>query len=137
MARKRGGQSTYTPEIAEQICRRLAAGETLRQVCLDDGMPTEATVRLWAVEDIGGFASQYTRARDIGIDCKADQLLSIAGDTARDPNCRRVEIDALKWYLCKLAPKRYGERLELASDPKNPLIPPKIVVEFVEPKKPQ
>jgi hypothetical protein len=28
---------------------------------------------------------------------------------------RRLRVDARKWYLCKLAPKRYGDRLDLGN----------------------
>lgn len=41
--------STYTPERGAAICRRLAAGESLRSICrLDPSMPTEKTVWNWA-----------------------------------------------------------------------------------------
>lgn len=33
----------------------------------------------------------------------------------------RLKADVIKWALSKLAPKRYGERLALASDEDNPL----------------
>lgn len=36
--------STYTPELADLICERLANGESLLQVCRDDGMPSKATI---------------------------------------------------------------------------------------------
>jgi hypothetical protein len=41
--------SSYTPERGAAICRRLAAGESLRAICRDDpAMPTEKTVWNWA-----------------------------------------------------------------------------------------
>ncbi|MDB5462070.1 MAG: terminase small subunit protein [Phenylobacterium sp.] len=41
--------STYTPERGAAICRRLAAGESLRSICrADPAMPTEKTVWNWA-----------------------------------------------------------------------------------------
>ncbi|HEX4711878.1 hypothetical protein [Phenylobacterium sp.] len=41
--------STYTPERGAAICRRLAAGESLRAICrTDPAMPTEKTVWNWA-----------------------------------------------------------------------------------------
>lgn len=41
--------STYTPERGAAICRRLAAGESLRSICrADPSMPTEKTVWNWA-----------------------------------------------------------------------------------------
>lgn len=115
-----GRPSTYTPEIAAKICERLAAGESLRAICRDDGMPPESTVRLWVVDDVNGFAAQYARARDVGLDVMADEVVEIAdaqpGTTdngATDTGAvahNRLRFDARRWYLSKLAPKKYGER---------------------------
>jgi transposase-like protein len=41
--------STYTPEVGAAICRRVAAGESLRSICrADPSMPTGKTVWNWA-----------------------------------------------------------------------------------------
>jgi hypothetical protein len=41
--------STYRPELGAAICRRLAAGESLRSICrADPSMPTQKTVWHWA-----------------------------------------------------------------------------------------
>ena len=34
-----GTPSVYTPELAEEICARLSAGESLKSICRDPGMP--------------------------------------------------------------------------------------------------
>lgn len=114
-ARQRGRPSDYTEVLAARICERLAGGESLRAICEDDDMPAESTVRGWAVDDRGGFYAQYTRARDIGLDNMADHVIDIA-DTAEDAAKGRLRFDARRWYLSKLAPKRYGERLDLTAD---------------------
>lgn len=106
------GRSTlYRESLAEQILARLAQGESLRAICRADGMPDESTVRLWAIEDRAGFAPRYARARDLGLDALADVLLEIP-DIAPDAASGRLRFEVLRWYLSKLAPKRYGERLE-------------------------
>lgn len=73
-------------------------------------MPTEATVRMWAADDREGFYSQYTRARDIGLDCVAEEVFEIADDGS-DHQRDRLRFDARRWYLSKLAPKRYGDKI--------------------------
>lgn len=73
-------------------------------------MPSEAAVRRWVVEDYEGFAAQYTRARDIGLDCVADEVFEIADDGS-DHQRDRLRFDARRWYLSKLAPKRYGDKI--------------------------
>jgi hypothetical protein len=123
-----GRPSIYTAEIAEAICERLAAGESLKSICRDDAMPAESTVRNWAQQDVKGFYEMYTRARNVGLDAIADEILDIADDDSRDsqvdekgaerPNPSaiqrdRLRVDARRWYLSKLAPKRYGERVQV------------------------
>src|SRR4249919_2234657 len=40
--------STFDPEVGAAICRRVAAGESLRAICADPAMPTGKTVWNWA-----------------------------------------------------------------------------------------
>lgn len=116
-----GRPSKYTSEIAAEICRRLADGETLRTICRDLPGATESTVRGWVLDEITapGFAAHYARARNLGLDAMADEILDIADQGESDR--ARLQVEARKWYLSKLAPKRYGERLELAGDANAPI----------------
>lgn len=121
-AKKATGRPTdFTAKLADAICERLASGDSLRSICEPDDMPAESTVRHWAVENREGFFAQYTRARDVGLDCMADRVLHDA-DTATDASIGRLKMDARRWYLSKMAPKRYGDKLELAGDPERPLV---------------
>ena len=108
---KRGRPTDYTPEIGRDICERLAQGESLRSICKDDDFPAESAVRGWVVDDRDGFSAQYTRARDVGLDCRADRIgerIEMESDTQR----ARLLFDHERWYLSKLAPKRYGDKLQ-------------------------
>lgn len=126
-----GRPSTYTPEIAAHILKELAKGRTLRAICKEDeGMPADSTVRQWALDNAGGeFAAQYAQARDLGLDAMADELMEVAdtpkeGEKRRESltdievtkgdmlEHRRLQVDTRKWYLSKLAPKRYGDRVQ-------------------------
>ncbi len=132
MSTARGGQPlTYTAELAEQICRRLVEGESLREMCRDPAMPLESTVRGWVVDDRDGFAARYGRAREAQMDRWADEIIEIAdeddgdwmdrqqgGETVRvvdheHVHRSRLRVDARKWLMAKLAPRRYGDKLEL------------------------
>ncbi|MBU0593350.1 MAG: terminase small subunit protein [Gammaproteobacteria bacterium] len=120
--KKIGRPSSYNQEIAAEICERLSAGESLRAICRDAHMPERPTVSNWLLAH-PSFFSQYTHARDIGLDVLADQVIEIAderpgtldngatdgGDVAN----RRLRFDARRWYLSKLAPKRYGDRTSM------------------------
>jgi hypothetical protein len=109
-----GRPTIFNRSITDEICKRLAEGESLRSICRDQNFPNECTIRTWALEDREGFNSQYTRARDIGLDCLADQVQEIAAGAldASDVPRARLEFDAKRWYLSKLAPKRYGDRIQ-------------------------
>jgi hypothetical protein len=126
--RKRGRQLTYDRETAHAICVRLARGETLKGICRDEGFPPESTVRGWALDDVDGFGARYASAHQVGLDAMADELLEIADDGSKDYKLdshgnlvadndhisrSRLRIDTRKWYLAKLAPKRYGEKVDL------------------------
>lgn len=55
------------------------------------------------------------------MDAIAEQTMEISDDLTEDANSRRVRIDTRKWLLSKLAPKKYGDRIEIAGDKENPL----------------
>jgi len=115
IVRKRGRPCTYSSDIAETICARLAAGESLNALCKDDGFPPESTVRLWVLDDHDGFAAKYARARDIGLDVRADAM---EAKILAEPDTQRARLlwDNDRWYLSKLAPKRYGDALNIKGD---------------------
>jgi hypothetical protein len=118
--RPRGRPSSYSQEVAAEICTRLAKGESLLSICEDDHLPEESTVRHWAVENREGFFADYTRARDIGLDARADRIerrFMSEPDTAR----ARLIFDHDRWYLSKMAPKRYGDKLTHAGDEEAPI----------------
>jgi hypothetical protein len=105
-----GRPSDYTQEVASLICNRLADGESLRAICLDDDMPARETVRGWLIR-LPEFAGQYARARGEQGDAYADEIVAIADDKDEDANSRRVRIDARKWAAGKLRPDVYGEKV--------------------------
>lgn len=106
-----GRPSLYTPELATQICARLAEGESLRAICRDDAMPARSTVIAWVLEN-KAFSDQYAKAREIGYRDMAEEILEIADDKAGDAQRDRLRVDSRKWLLSKALPKIYGEKLE-------------------------
>lgn len=128
-----GRPSSFTQEIADAICRRLAGGESLRKICADDGLPDARTVYRW-IEENEPFRQQYARAREIQADVLAEEVVDIAdehpatvikprgggdeggGETIVIDSAavahQRLRVDARKWFASKLAPKKYGDKLE-------------------------
>jgi hypothetical protein len=122
--------TSYTSEIALEICSRLAGGESLRAICCDSHLPHRDTVRLWVVNDTQGFHGQYARAREAQVEHYADEIVEISDETAKDtletehgekPNSEwisrsRLRVDTRKWLMSKLAPKKYGEKIDVTTD---------------------
>lgn len=131
-----GRPSSYTEELATEICKRLMAGESLRRICFDEEMPNASTVHLWVLEDREGFSKKYARARDIQAENMFDEILDIADDGENDymtitkgdrdynvedrevTNRSKLRVDSRKWYLSKVLPKKFGDKLDLTSDGK-------------------
>lgn len=67
----------YRQHIADEICRRIACGETLRAICRDPGMPDFQSVYRWA-KKYPEFGADLARARDVGYDAIAEQAIEIA-----------------------------------------------------------
>lgn len=105
-----GRPSSYSAEIADEICEAIASGGALYRLCKERaGFPHESTVYDW-LERHKEFAEKYARARERQQDRRVDEIIAIA-DEDDDPNRARVRIDARKWAASKLAPKKYGDRV--------------------------
>ena len=108
----RGRPSLFSEELASRICGRLSAGETLRAICRDDGMPDHSTVLSWVASN-EDFSNQYARARETGYALMADELTEIADDKSGDPARDRLRVDTRKWLLSKALPKIYGDKQQI------------------------
>lgn len=127
-----GRPSLYTPETAALICQRIADGQSLREICRADDMPDKATVFRWlGDEKRSDFRDQYARAREAQADHFAEEILEISDDGSNDWMLRqqgedtvevanhehisrsKLRVDSRKWLMSKLAPKKYGDKLDL------------------------
>ncbi len=134
---KKGRPSLYTEALAAKICERLAEGETLRSVCRDEKMPGKTTVLRWLGDEKNTeFRDQYAHARDMQADSLFDEALEIAdatsGDWITDKDGKKVldhehvqrsrlRVDTRKWAAGKLAPKRYGDKVQHTGDGGGPI----------------
>ena len=109
-----GRPSSYNDEIADKICVRLSEGESVRSIAQDPNMPAMSTIFKWKVDN-KIFSEQYDEARRCQAEKLFDELINIA-DTGEDVQRDRLRVDTRKWFLSKVAPKVYGEKLDLTSD---------------------
>lgn len=106
-------------ELQGEIIRRMCEGESLRAICRTEGYPSPALVIKWTNEDPNGFGEQYARAREERADVYFDRLDDVSDEAAGAENAvqvagLRLKADNIKWQLARMAPKRYGDKLELA-----------------------
>jgi len=123
-------KSSDRAELAELIFAGMRNGLSAHQACKQIGLP-QSTFNHWLNDDIK-MAAEYARAREDLIEHIAAETLRIAdspvGSTdsgATDSGAvqkQRLQVDTRKWLLSKLAPKKWGEKLELSGDPDSPLL---------------
>jgi hypothetical protein len=140
---KKGRPTKYTEAVADEICRRLAQNESLREICKSPHLPPESTVRGWTIDQDHPFSARYVRAREIAFYSMEEEILEIADDATNDFIQRQAEegaepkvvvdhdhisrsrlrIEARKWLLSKRMPKVFGDKVELSGNTDAPLIP--------------
>lgn len=132
----------YSEKIVEDICDRVACGESLNKICASEGMPHRRTVMRWLI-DHEEFKRRYDVAKDMQADALVDEVLEIADDGSKDWKTvttrggneekvvdneavqrSRLRVDARKWLAGVLKPRKYGDKtqLELSSDPNKPVV---------------
>ena len=103
-------------EIQERVIAEIQTGRSLRQVCKDEGMPHFTTVLRWVASD-ADFAIKYTRARVAQADTLFDRMEEVEEQVSAgtmDSHAARVVLDSMRWRASKLAPKVYGDRLDVS-----------------------
>lgn len=103
-------------EAIPAILEAMENGESLRQACKGADVAISSFLR-W-VDENESLAEQYARARARCLDVQAEELEDIgdqaaAAETAVEVAGLRLKSDNRKWLLSKLAPKKYGEKLDL------------------------
>ena len=119
-----------------EVLARMAEGESLRSICADlkdFGCPSASRfvqrVVFAETEPDKEFAKRYARARELQCEAWADEIREESrkcrpGETVTEKGDGSVEVkrgdcversrlavDALKWTLAKLHPKKYGDKL--------------------------
>lgn len=123
-----GRPSDYNEDIAARICLALSEGQSLRAVCRQDWAPDLTTIWKW-IGKHPEFVTQYTRAKQEGLEALAEDIMDIADNGTNDwmekndpdnPGWRvngdhikraQLRIDSRKWVLSKLCPKKFGDKV--------------------------
>lgn len=134
----RGGRPpiNFTTDIIEFILSEIIAGKSIQYIAtagkmeMGDDFPSAAVIyKQLAMNE--GFQESYTRAREMQQDTYAEEIVAIADGDHPDfvnatPDDRKMAIEARKWVMGKLKPKKYNDqvmRMEITGKDGTPLVP--------------
>lgn len=106
-----GRPTDYNDEVAAHICSEISSGRSLRSICDDEGMPNKSTVFKWLAKHLS-FNDQYTKAQEERTSAFAEEIVEISDELTGDTQRDRLRVDTRKWLMSKMAPKRYGDKVE-------------------------
>jgi hypothetical protein len=101
--------------MVDSLLVQIEAGKSMREVCRMDGMPDHTTVIRWMRDD-ASLATRYARARMAQADVLFDRMEAVEEAVSAgtmDSHAARVVLDSMRWRASKLAPKVYGDRLDV------------------------
>ena len=129
--------------ILNSIFDDISKGMSLRRACKNIGIP-RITFFDW-IDKEERFADLYTRARQQGLEARFESIEEdYSEEPQRDPETgkidsawvqlQRLKIDSKKWELSKLAPKKYGDKIDVTSKGESIQAPSVVNVKIVEPE---
>ena len=136
-----GGRPTiYSDEIAREICDKLADGLPLPRILQDNpSLPAKTTIYRW-LDEKALFREMYARARLLQAESILDDVRNAAIDDSNDTltlydksgnpytaanqaalQRAKLRIDSGIKLIEKLAPRKYGSKVELSGSESSPL----------------
>lgn len=137
MARRRAGppraDEPHPREKIPEILALMIEGESLRSICRREGMPNIVTFLRWVAED-EALEKQYSAAMSLRADVYFEQMMEIADTPLEGEKTkvidgpdgqktevttgdmidhRKLQVDARKWALARMNPKKYGDKVDL------------------------
>ena len=125
--------NAYTEEhkeiIINEICDRIIKGESMRDILKDENLPSFSTFLIWVSKD-EVKSKQYARSMEVRSELLFEETIDIADNGSNDwikkndPDNEgyvfngehvqrsRLRVDTRKWYLSKLNPKKFGEKVQ-------------------------
>jgi hypothetical protein len=132
--------------ISQMVLDGMRGGLSAFKACQAAGV-NQSTFNDWLNDD-AKLAADYARAREDLIERLANETMAIADQAFEeieeqavgkdgkpvmlkkkvpvDVQRAKLQVDTRKWLLSKLAPKKFGDKLELTGDPDRPLAIQKI-----------
>lgn len=112
----------YKPELVEELCNAIASGLSLTKacelVCID-----KRTATGWMVKH-AAFREKYEEARiarlELAEETMEDRIESARG-SSEELTRLKLWLENKRWFMGKLNPRKYSDRMTLAGDKDNPL----------------
>lgn len=113
--------------IFNKIILEMISGRSLKSILRDDNMPCLNTFYKWIEADEEKM-NHYARAIKIRADFLFEEIIEIADEDSGDIKLNalgeetlngefvqrsRLKVDARKWVVAKMNPKKYGEKLDI------------------------
>jgi len=129
--------SSEIETMFKKVLKAVENGAPLGRTLNEKGMPSRTSFYTW-LEEIKGYSERYARACELRADAIFEEIFDIADETSRDtitndkgmeiPNSEwinrsRLRVDARKWALGKMNPKKYGDKLDVTSGNKALSVP--------------
>ncbi len=127
-------------KIVSNIHSLIGGGDSIRVSCQALDIAT-STYMKW-VSESEQYARDHTKAMEERADKLFEEILEIADESSGDTKITpegvvlqnsefvqrsRLRVDARKWMLGKMQPKKYGDKLDVTSDGKQ-IIAPQIIL---------
>jgi hypothetical protein len=122
-----GRPSKYSAELVDKICELTATtNRSLQSICADLEVSPRTVLEWLADSSKEEFTQKYARAKDMQADFLVAEILEISDDTTQDlldgqfgqqgnaaaVQRAKLKVDSRKWIASKLAPKKYGDKVE-------------------------
>jgi len=113
---------TYTQaersKIIEHVIDEITKGRSLTSACASSDCAVSYSQWMrWQLSD-DDLRDRIAQAREAGATKLLEEVVEIADDRDEDANSRKVRIYAREKYAAMIAPKRFGQRLDVTSDGK-------------------
>jgi hypothetical protein len=110
--------------ITEYVCSQVAEKRPLYKVFAEDGerekLCSLAQFNRWLVNFPDEVRDKVAQARELAFEAHIEEMIEIADDKQSDPDpsSRKVRIYAREKAAAMIAPRRFGQKLDVTSDGK-------------------
>lgn len=141
-----GRPTLYSPEMVDKICTQICSGKSLNEITRNPKMPAFATISFWLLDPLKkDFLEKYEIAQQIRAQYLFEHVIEVSKNPLKGTsetvnsegettirtedavNRSTLYVKSLMWALARMAPKKYGNKLDVTSDDK-PLEGTKVIL---------